>query len=109
LIKSVPDNLYSESLSLNDLARMHLLNSDSNARSSVRILGISGNGVDLLSPISVRPGTLIQLQHKDIFLLGEARRCEAVGSTFEVGIDIQDAYRRVAQPSPEGGSLRAGT
>jgi len=73
---------------------MQLLNPLSDGRSNVRILGISAQRVEVLSPIAVMPGTLIQLRlrDRDVFLLAEARSCRAVGHTYRVGMDIQDQY-----------------
>ena len=75
-----------------DVVRMHLLGPESDRRSHVRILGISVDRIELISPISVMPGTLIQLRHKSTFLLGEARCCQAVGSTFQICIEVEDAF-----------------
>jgi hypothetical protein len=71
---------------------MRLLDPDSDRRSDVKILGISVDRIELISPISVMPGALIQLRHEGTFLLGEARCCRAVGSTFQIGIDVEDAF-----------------
>ncbi len=79
---------------------MQLLNPHSDGRSCVRVLGVSTHRVEVLSPIPVLPGTLMQLhlQNKGIFLLGEARCCKTQGGTFEVGVEIQDTYT----PRPGG-------
>jgi len=85
-----------DTLVADDLVCMHLLNPPSEGRSNAKILNISNDIIEILSPISVLPGALIQLRHNGTFLLGEARRCMAVGGTFQIDVDIQAAYRRVA-------------
>jgi hypothetical protein len=80
---------------------MQLLNPHSEGRSNVRVLGVSTHCVEVLSPIPVLPGTLMQLHlhSKGIFLLGEARCCKTHDGTFEVDVDIEDTYT----PGPGGG------
>jgi hypothetical protein len=79
-------------VSPDDPVRMHLLNPDLGGRSDVKILGVSVDRIELISPISVPPGSLIQLRYGSAFLLGEARRCQVVGNTFQIGVEVQDAF-----------------
>jgi hypothetical protein len=86
------DLTFGNDLSSDNLVIMHLLDPDSEGHSSVEILRISVDWIELISPISVLPGTLIQLRQEDRFLLCEARCCHASGSTFQIGADVQDAF-----------------
>jgi hypothetical protein len=84
---------FRDALSSDDFVRMRLLDQDSNKRSEVKILRVSAERIELISPISVPPGTLIQLRYEGTFLLGEAHLCQQQGSTFQIGVNIQDTYR----------------
>ena len=91
-MNAMRDLPFCNALSTDDLVKMHLLDQDSAGRSEVKILRISVDRIELISPISVMPGTLVQLRHEGTFLLGEARCCQAVGSTFEIAVDVEDAF-----------------
>jgi hypothetical protein len=71
---------------------MRLLDPDSAGRSNVRILSISADCIELSSPISVLLGTHVQLRRESSFLLGEVRRCRAVGGNFQIAVDVKDAF-----------------
>jgi hypothetical protein len=78
---------------------MRFLNPRSEERSDVTVIGVSAHRIQVLSPVFVHPGTLIQLRlDEDTFLLGEACCCETVGSTFQIGVDIQDAFEGATSP-----------
>jgi hypothetical protein len=83
---------FRDALSPDDLVRMHLLDPESKGRSNVRILFISVDRIEVISPISVLPGALIQLLYHGTFVLGEARCCHAVGSNFQIGVAVHDAF-----------------
>jgi hypothetical protein len=76
--------------SAGDLVRIHPLNPDSNERSTAKVLRISVDHIEVLSSISVLPGSLIQLRDKGTFLLCEASFCEAVADAFQIGAEVQD-------------------
>ena len=86
------DFTFRDALGSDDLVRMRLLDDDSNGRCDVKIARISVDRIELISPISVFPGTLVQLQYEGAFLLAEARCCYAVGSAFRIGVEVQDAF-----------------
>jgi hypothetical protein len=104
---------FRDALSPEDLVCIQSLNPHSEGRSSAKILRISVDGIELISPIAVFPGTLIQLRHEGTFLLGEARCCEAVGSAFQIGIDVEDAFlTHLAapwHPGPKNHSISLGS
>ena len=91
-VNAMQDLPFREALSPEDLVCIQSLNPHSDGRSNAKILRISDDGIELISPIAVFPGTLIQLRHEGAFLLGEARCCRAVGSTFQIGVDVEDAF-----------------
>jgi hypothetical protein len=78
--------------SSDDMVRMRLLDPDLAGRSNVRILSISADRIELSSPISALLGAFIQLRREGSFLLGEVRCCRAVGGTFQICVDVKDAF-----------------
>jgi hypothetical protein len=56
------------------LQELHPLSRD---RHKVRIVNVSKNGLDILSPKAVLPGTIVQLRINDIVELGNVRYCSA--------------------------------
>jgi len=59
-------------------------------RSAVRILDISKNGLGLLLPISLDPGTVVQVRFGQIIALGEVRYCRPFEDQFQAGIRLQN-------------------
>jgi len=80
---------------------MRALSPQAQERSDVKILAVSKERVEVLSPIPILVGTLLQLHlpAENRFVLGEAQYCDATGASFQVGIEIEDSYPR---PQAEG-------
>jgi hypothetical protein len=70
------------------LQEIHPLSLD---RQKVLIVNISKNGLGILSPKPILPGTLVQLRIKDHVELGNVRYCSAPGDDgFRVGLRLHD-------------------
>lgn len=67
------------------LQELHPLSLD---RHKVRILNVSKNGLGLVSPKALLPGTIVQLRIKDIVELGNVRYCSASGEGFRIGLRL---------------------
>ena len=70
------------------LQELHPLSLD---RQKVMIVNISKNGLGILSPKAILPGTLVQLRIKDRVELGDVRYCSAPGNDgFRLGLRLHD-------------------
>jgi hypothetical protein len=70
------------------LQEIHPLSLD---RQKVMIVNISKNGLGILSPKAILPGTVVQLRIKDSVELGNLRYCSARGDDgFRVGLRRHD-------------------
>jgi hypothetical protein len=56
---------------------------------SVRIINVSKNGLGLLVPRCLYPGTLVQVRIGGAFALGEVRYSRQVGEQFQTGIHLE--------------------
>lgn len=55
------------------------------------IVNISKNGLGILSPKAILPGTMVQLRIKDRVELGNVRYCSAPGDDgFRLGLRLHD-------------------
>ncbi len=79
-------------VSQNDPAMMQQLNPLVDRRALVSILQTFANNILICSPIRLFPGTLIQLQHKDMFFMGETCGCAEADGAFEVMLEVQNVY-----------------
>jgi len=69
----------------------------------VQIADVSKNGLGLLVPTRLSPGTVVQVQSGPTFALGEVKHSRQVGEhQFHTGIRLQDV---VARPSPDPSSI----
>jgi hypothetical protein len=58
-------------------------------RHKVRIVNVSKNGLGILSPKAVLPGTIVQLRINDIIELGNVRYCSALDNdAFRIGLRL---------------------
>ena len=57
-------------------------------RRKVRIVNVSKNGLGLVSPKAILPGTIVQLRIKDIVELANVRYCSASAEGFRVGLRL---------------------
>jgi hypothetical protein len=70
------------------LQELHPLSLD---RQKVMIVNISKNGLGILSPNAILPGTVVQLRIKDRVELGNVRYCSAPGDDgFRLGLRRQN-------------------
>jgi len=70
------------------LQEIHPLSLD---RQKVMIVNISKNGLGILSPKAILPGTVVQLRIKGIVELGTVRYCSTSGDHgFRVGLRLHD-------------------
>jgi hypothetical protein len=67
------------------LQELHPLSLD---RQKINIVNVSKNGLGLLSPKAIYPGTIVQLRIKDIVELGNVRYCFASGDGFQIGLRL---------------------
>jgi len=72
-----------------DDAVLQELNPLSLDRHRVKIVDISKNGVGILAPKSLRPGTIVQIRIKSSIELGEVRHCSAAGHQgYRIGLRL---------------------
>lgn len=68
------------------LQELHPLSLD---RHKVRIVDVSKNGLGILSPKAILPGTIVQLRIKDLIELAYVRYCVAMANEgFRVGLRL---------------------
>ena len=67
------------------LQEIHPLSLD---RRRVRIVNVSKNGLGLVSPKAILPGTIVQLRIKDIVELANVRYCSASDEGFRIGLRL---------------------
>jgi anti-sigma factor RsiW len=68
------------------LQELHPLSLD---RHKVRIVNVSKNGLGILSPQAILPGTIVQLRMNDIVELGNVRYCSALDDAgFAIGLRL---------------------
>src|SRR5216684_8965702 len=77
----------------NDPAIIHSLNSLSPDFTPVQVLDVSRQGLKLRIGRQFLTGSEIQVELKDLFVLGEIRYCVRVGSFFLAGILVEDVLR----------------
>ena len=66
------------------LQEIHPLSLD---RQKVKIMNVSKNGLGILSPKAIVPGTIVQLRIKDTVELGNVRYCAVFGDKgFQIGL-----------------------
>ena len=59
-------------------------------RQTVEIVDVSKNGLGILAPKSLLPGTIVQIRIKSAVELGEVRHCtERVDSGYRIGLRLQ--------------------
>ena len=60
-------------------------------RHKIKIVNVSKNGLGILSPKAILPGTIVQLRIKDTVELGNVRYCAAAGDDgFRIGLRLND-------------------
>ena len=60
-------------------------------RQKIRIVNMSKNGLGIVVPKAILPGTIVQLRIKDRVELGNVRYCSALGDDgFRVGLRLHD-------------------
>ena len=57
-------------------------------RHKVRIVNVSKNGLGLVSPKAILPGTIVQLRINDIVELANVRYCSASDEGFRIGLRL---------------------
>lgn len=57
-------------------------------RRRVKIVNVSKNGLGLISPRAILPGTIVQLRIKDIVELANVRYCSASDEGFRIGLRL---------------------
>ena len=57
-------------------------------RHKVKIVNVSKNGLGLVSPRALLPGTIVQLRIKDIVELANVRYCSASDEGFRIGLRL---------------------
>lgn len=67
------------------LQEIHPLSLD---RRKVRIVNVSKNGLGLVSPKAILPGTIVQLRINDIVELANVRYCSASDEGFRIGLRL---------------------
>lgn len=77
----------------NDPAFMQSLNPLNLGLMSVQVLDVSRQGLKLRIEQRVLTGSEIQVELKDLFVLGLIRYCVPVGSLFLVGILVEDVLQ----------------
>jgi hypothetical protein len=77
----------------NQTAFMQSLNPRNLSRMSVQVLDVSRQGLKLRITQHVLTGSEIQVELKDLFVLGLIRYCVQVGSFFLVGILVEDVLQ----------------
>lgn len=59
-------------------------------RHKVRVVNVSKNGVGILGPRAILPGTIVQLRMNGAVELGNVRYCSAVGDEgFRIGVKLE--------------------
>ena len=62
-------------------------------RQDVKIVDVSKNGVAILTPRSVMPGTIVQVRIKNNVELGEVRHCAAWGDEgYRIGLRLDHGF-----------------
>src|SRR6266478_2902826 len=62
-------------------------------RQKVKIVDISKNGIGILAPKAVMPGTIVQVRIKSNVELGETRYCSAQGDKgYRIGLRLHNAF-----------------
>jgi anti-sigma factor RsiW len=70
------------------LQELHPLSLD---RHKVKIVNVSKNGLGVMSPKAILPGTIVQLRIKETVELGNVRYCSAAGDDgFRIGLRLHD-------------------
>jgi anti-sigma factor RsiW len=60
-------------------------------RHKIKIVNVSKNGLGVISPKAILPGTIVQLRIKDTVELGNVRYCSAAGEDgFRIGLRLHD-------------------
>ena len=77
----------------NDSAFLHSLNPLTLDLTPVQVLDVSRQGLKLRIAQHVLTGSEIQVELKDLFVLGLIRYCVQVGSFFLVGILVEDVLQ----------------
>jgi hypothetical protein len=57
-------------------------------RHAVQIVDVSKNGLGILGPRSLMPGTVVQIRIKDKVELGEVRHCSAKDRGYRIGLRL---------------------
>ena len=78
---------------MNEPAFMQSLNPLNLSLMSVQVLDVSGQGLKLRIAQHVLTGSEIQVELKDLFVLGLIRYCVQVESLFLVGIPVEDVLQ----------------
>ncbi len=79
-------------IAVQDKALVTIVTKDRPAPSQVEVLDISRNGMKLLSRRGLDPGTLIHIRLSSVVVFGRIRRCQPVGESFHVGVQIITHY-----------------
>lgn len=59
----------------------------------VEIVDVSKNGLGLIVPIHLSPGSLVQIKIGSRFVLGEVRYCKAINDReFRIGVRLHDIW-----------------
>ena len=76
-----------------DRALLRALNPLSMDRHSIKIVDVSKNGLGILAPKSVFPGTIVQVQIQNDVELGEVRYCTASGDgEYRIGLGLHGRF-----------------
>jgi hypothetical protein len=60
-------------------------------RQKIKIVNMSKNGLGIVVPKAILPGTIVQLRLKDRVELGSVRYCSSIGDDgFQVGLRLHD-------------------
>ena len=79
--------------SAGEYASLQELNPLSLERQQVKIVDISKNGVGILAPTQLFPGTIVQIRIKNAVELGEVRHCSAVGNGgYRIGLRFHTRF-----------------
>ena len=73
----------------NEQVQLKILGDRSAVEIPATVLDVSGRGLKLVSPIYLRPGTLVQIDGLTHKLLGEAMWCARDGHGYEFGLRVQ--------------------
>ena len=78
-----------ERFSTEGVATVQELHPLSLERHTVKVVDVSKNGLGIVSPKAMLPGTIVQLRMKDIVELGNVRYCsELGGGGFRIGVRL---------------------